>query len=104
LLLALAEYRPRMNVLDSTAADLRGSAATFEIFPLNPTPHVMRYKPDRPLLNDSPGRRSDSFPNIDWYQVWLRTGTPSLRNSNDSSQFHTGALGPGWPFSKEDKQ
>jgi hypothetical protein len=104
LLLALAEYRPRTNVLDSTAADLRGSAATFEIFPLNLTPHVMRYEPDRPLLHDSPGRRSDSFPNIDWYQVWLRTGTPSLRNFNDSSQFHPGALGPGWPFSKEEQQ
>jgi hypothetical protein len=104
LLLALAEYRPRMNAVDNAAADLRGSAATFEIFPLNPTPHVMRYKADRPLLNDSPGRRSDSFPNIDWYQVWLRTGTPSLRNFNDSSHFHPGALGPGWPFSKEEQQ
>jgi hypothetical protein len=103
LLMAFTEYRPLTNAADREGADPRDRKAPFAIFSLNPPLHVVRYKTDRPLLGGSPSTRSELQPNIDWYQVWLRTGAPSLPGSNDSSQYHPGALGPEWPFSKESK-
>jgi hypothetical protein len=103
LLMAFTEYRPRMIAADHVAPDPRDSTAMFASFSLTPRLHVVPYKANRPLLSGSPSTRSELHLNIDWYQVWLRTGAPSLRDSNDSSQYHPGALGPEWPFSKESK-
>jgi hypothetical protein len=103
VLMAFAQSRPSMIAADQVTPDPRDSAAMFASFSLNPKLHVVPYKANRPLLSDSPTTRSELHINIDWYQVWLRTGAPSLRDSNDSSQYHPGALGPQWPFSKESK-
>jgi hypothetical protein len=102
LLMAFTGYRSLISVADREGADPRDRTATVAIFSLNPPLHVVRYKADRPLLSGSHSTRWELQPNIDWYQVWLRTGAPSLRISNDSSH-HPGALGPEWPFSKESK-
>jgi hypothetical protein len=103
VLMAFAQSRPNIIAADQVAPGPRDSTAVFASFSLNPKLHVVPYKAHRPLLSDSPTTRSELHINIDWYQVWLRTGAPSLRDSNDSSQYHPGALGPQWPFSKESK-
>jgi hypothetical protein len=102
VLMAFAQYHPSMIAPDQAAPDPRVSTAMFASFSLNPKPYVVPYKAKQ-LLSDSPATRSDLHFNIDWYQLWLRTGAPSLRDSNDSSQYHRGPLGPEWPFSKESK-
>lgn len=102
VLMAFAQYRPSMVATNRLALDPRDSAAMFASFSLNPKPYVVAYKAKQ-LLGDSPTMRSDLHLNIDWYQLWLRTGAPSLRDSNDSSQNQRGPLRPEWPFSDESK-
>jgi hypothetical protein len=102
LLVALTEYRPLVDAVDREGAHPRDHKATFAIS-LNPPLHVVRYKAELILPSASTGMPSELQPKIDWYQVWLKTGARSLRDSDNSSQYYPGGLGPEWPFSKESK-
>jgi hypothetical protein len=90
------------NAADPVDADPRERAAAFATVSLNVPLRGFSFWPDRSLLSDSPRNRSESTPNIDWYQVWLMRAE-SLRNATDSSPSHPGVLLPEWPFSQASK-
>lgn len=98
-LMSFPELEPEANYWGTAITEHR---PTLAMISLNSPPPVFRFVSGPGLQSDTPHRRSESIPSIDWYQVWPAQ-TESLLHLNDPSKSRPDVLAPVSPFSQESK-